>query len=635
VIALLLAHAVAGLGLVAAGGRVGRVAVWIAALPPAATLGWLAANASGVLGGEPVTQGVAWVPALGVDLDLRLDGFAALFVLLIAGIGVLVFAYSARYLDRGGAGEARLLGLLVLFAGSMLGLVLADNLVILFGFWELTSVTSFLLIGDDHRNPAARAAALQALLVTGLGGLALLAGVVLVGQAAGSYSLSTVLADPPAGTTVTVGLALVLVGAFSKSAQYPFHSWLPAAMAASTPVSTYLHSATMVKAGVYLIGRFAPAFDGVWLWRPAVVGAGLVTMLAGGLRALRQHDLKRLLAFGTVSQLGFMVVLLGLGTPATLVAGCALVLAHGLFKAALFMVVGIVEHQAGTRDVRRLARWGPGWRPTAVVTVVSAASMAGVPLTFGFIAKEEDFAALAGGAFSYHGVVLALVVAGSTLTAAYSLWFGWGVLGRAGEDRVSEARPPGAAFLTPAALLAALTVVLGVAPAVVDRWAGGAARALAAAARPSRCRGRWSSARCPTAAGATWSTSSSSTSGASTPWGRSRCSPPRPSARWRWPGPGAGPAAGTRPGRGPPRRCGCGGWSWWTWPSAWCSPRSWWARCTCCSPATTSPGAASRAGSWPAPAWRCATWRAASTTSAACPAPIRGPCWAPGCWWPR
>ncbi|HEY7070489.1 MAG TPA: hydrogen gas-evolving membrane-bound hydrogenase subunit E, partial [Acidimicrobiales bacterium] len=477
-----------GLGLVASGRRAGRAAPWIAALPLVATLAWLGADAGAVLDGEPVTRSVAWVPELGVDLDLRLDGFAALFVLLIAGIGVLVFAYSARYLDRGGAGEGRLLGLLVLFAGSMLGLVLADNMVVLFGFWELTSVTSFLLIGNDHTNPAARAAALQALLVTGLGGLALLAGVVLIGQAAGTFSLSAVLADPPGGATVSVGLALVLVGAFSKSAQYPFHSWLPAAMAASTPVSIYLHSATMVKAGVYLVGRLAPAFDTVGLWRPAVVGVGLLTMLAGGLRALRQHDLKRLLAFGTVSQLGFMVVLLGLGTRAALVAGCALVLAHGLFKAALFMVVGIVEHQAGTRDVRRLARWGPGWRPTIVVTVVSAASMAGVPLTFGFIAKEEDFAALVDGAFSYAGLVLALVVIGSTLTAAYSLWFAWGTLGRAGEaeggERVAEARPPAAAFLAPAALLTALTVVLGIAPAAVDRWAGGAARALDPAVEP-------------------------------------------------------------------------------------------------------------------------------------------------------
>ncbi len=487
-IALILAHAAAGLGLVAAGRRAGRGALAVAAVPSAAVLVWLAVNAGAVLGGEALDQGVAWVPALDLDVDLRLDGFAALFVLLISGIGVLIFAYSASYLPRGGAGHGRLVGLLVLFAGSMLGLVLADNLILLFGFWELTSLTSFLLIGDDHTVARARAAALQALLVTGLGGLALLAGVVLIGQAAGTYGLGAVLADPPRGTTVTVGLVLVLVGAFSKSAQYPFHSWLPGAMAASTPVSAYLHSATMVTAGVYLVGRFSPAFATVGVWRPLVVTVGLVTMVAGGLRALRQHDLKLLLAFGTVSQLGFMMVLLGIGTAPALVAGCALVLAHGIFKAALFLVVGIVEHQAGTRDLRRLGRWGPGWRPTVVVTAVSAASMAGVPLTFGFVAKEEDFAALAEGAFSWSGAVLAVVVAGSMLTAAYSLRFAWGALGLAGtRDPAGAAeppRPPGRAFLAPAALLAAVTVVLGVAPALVDRWAGGAARALDPAVEP-------------------------------------------------------------------------------------------------------------------------------------------------------
>ncbi|HET8620882.1 MAG TPA: hydrogen gas-evolving membrane-bound hydrogenase subunit E, partial [Acidimicrobiales bacterium] len=483
-IALLLAHAAAGLAILAAGRRAQRGALALAAVPSAATLVWLAVRAGGVVGGDPVRQSVAWVPELGIDLDLRLDGFSALFVLLIAGIGVLIFAYSARYLPATGEGLGRLIGLLVLFAGSMVGLVLADNLVVLFGFWELTSVTSFLLIGHDHASARARAAALQALLVTGTGGLAMLAGFVLIGQAAGTYRLSAVLADPPSGGTVTAGLVLVLVGAFAKSAQYPFHSWLPGAMVAPTPVSAYLHSATMVKAGVYLVGRFAPAFAGVVVWRPLVVTVGLVTMVAGGLRALRQHDLKLLLAFGTVSQLGFMVVLLGIGTAPALVAGCALVLAHGLFKAALFMVVGIIEHQAGTRDLRRLRPWGPAWRPVSAVTAVSAASMAGVPLTFGFIAKEEDFAALAGGPFSWSGLVLALVVAGSTLTAAYSLRFAWGALGRAGardpgaSPGPAAVAPPGPAFLAPAALLAAATVVLGIAPALVDRWAGGAARAL-------------------------------------------------------------------------------------------------------------------------------------------------------------
>jgi multicomponent Na+:H+ antiporter subunit A len=491
VIALLLAHAVAGLGILAAGRRAQRGALAIAALPAVATLAWLAVEASGVLGGDAVTQAVAWVPELDVNLVLRLDGFAALFVLLIAGIGVLIFAYSARYLPPAGDDLGRLIGLLVLFAGSMLGLVLADNLIVLFGFWELTSFTSFLLIGNEHTSSRARAAALQALLVTSTGGLAMLAGFVLIGEAAGTYRLSAVLADPPGGAAVAVGLVFVLVGAFTKSAQYPFHSWLPGAMAAPTPVSAYLHSATMVKAGVYLVGRFAPAFAGVAVWRPLVVTVGLVTMVAGGLRALRQHDLKLLLAFGTVSQLGFMIVLLGIGTAPALVAGCALVLAHGLFKAALFMVAGIVEHQAGTRDLRRLRPFGRRWRPVAVVTAVAAASMAGVPLTFGFIAKEEDFAALAEGPFSWSGLVLALVVVGSTLTAAYSLRFAWGALGLAGDrDRAAKAAepagvpPPGPAFLAPAALLAGFTLVLGVAPALVDRWAGGAARALDPAVAP-------------------------------------------------------------------------------------------------------------------------------------------------------
>jgi multicomponent Na+:H+ antiporter subunit A len=488
VVALLALHLAVGLAVVAAGSRLGRRAVVPAVVAPAATLAWLVAHAGTVLGGEPVSESVAWVPALDVDLDLRMDGFAALFVLLVAGIGVLVLAYAGRYLAADDPGAGRLVGLLVLFAGSMLGLVLADNLVVLFGFWELTSLTSFLLIGNDHTSATARAAALQALLITGAGGLALLAGVVLVGQAAGTYSLAAVVAAPPAGAAVTVGLVLVLAGAFAKSAQYPFSSWLPAAMVASTPVSAYLHSATMVTAGVYVVGRLSPAFAGTAGWRPLVVTVGLVSMLAGGLRALRAHDLKLILAQGTISQLGFMIVLLGLGTPAALVAGCALVLAHGVFKAALFMVVGIVDHQAGTRDVRRLGPWGPGWQPALAVGLVAAASMAGVPLTYGFVAKEEDFGALADSTLTGAAVVLALVVVGSTLTAAYSLRVGAGLLGWLREDEAPEDRAaapaPSGWFVAPAAVLAAVTLALGVFPAWSDRWAGGAARALDPAVPP-------------------------------------------------------------------------------------------------------------------------------------------------------
>jgi multicomponent Na+:H+ antiporter subunit A len=485
VTALLVLHLAVGLAVVALGGRLGRGAVAVAAVAPAATCVWLAARAGGVLGGMPVTESVRWVPALGLNLDLRLDGFAALFVALIAGIGVLVLVYAGWYLDPAAEGNARLVGLLVLFAGAMLGLVLADDVIVLFGFWELTSVTSFLLIGHEDRSAEARAAALQALLVTGAGGLAMLAGFVVLGQAAGTYGLAALLADPPAGAAVTAGLVLALAGAFTKSAQVPFHSWLPAAMVAPTPVSAYLHSATMVTAGVYLVGRLAPAFDDVALWRPLVVTVGLVTVVTGGLRALRPTDLKLVLAHGTVSQLGFMMVLLGLGTPDALVAGCALILAHGLFKAALFLVAGIVDHQAGTRDIRRLGPWSAGWRPALAVGLVAAASMAGVPLTYGFVAKEEDLAALAARPVSLAGLVLAVVVVGSTFTAAYTFRLAWGLLGGARTAEPTDPPPPPpAGFLAPAAALSGLTLLLGVAPGLTDRWAGGAARALDPSVEP-------------------------------------------------------------------------------------------------------------------------------------------------------
>jgi multicomponent Na+:H+ antiporter subunit A len=488
VIVLLLAYVVVGLGLIAWGRNASRLAVPVAAVPLAATVVWLLARGGGAVDGRVLTESIGWVPALGVDLDLRLDGFAVLFAALVSGIGVLIVGYCRWYLAEGGAGQGRMLGLLVLFAGSMLGLVLAEDMIVLFGFWELTSITSFLLIGNDHDSVKARAAALQALLITGAGGVALLAGFVLIGQAmagGASYQLSAVLADPPEGTAVTVGLVLVLVGAFTKSAQYPFHSWLPGAMVAPTPISAYLHSATMVKAGVYLVGRFGPAFTAVWIWRPLVVTVGLVTMVAAGLRALRQHDLKLILAFGTISQLGFMVVMFGLGTADTVVDACELVLAHALFKAALFLVAGIVDRQAGTRDIRRIPRPGPGWRPAVAVTLVSAASMAGFPLMFGFVAKEDAFSALEPGSFAYSALVLTPVALASILTVAYSLRFAWGALGFAGTG-VGDARAaaPSGWFVAPAAVLAAFTVLFGLVPALVDGLIGGAARSLTAAVEP-------------------------------------------------------------------------------------------------------------------------------------------------------
>ncbi|HVL93378.1 MAG TPA: hydrogen gas-evolving membrane-bound hydrogenase subunit E [Acidimicrobiales bacterium] len=478
---LLAFHAIAGIGVVSAGRSLGRWGLLVGGTAPALTIGWAAANAAGVLDGEAITGRAEWVPELGLGLDVRLDSFALLMVVLVAGIGTLVFVYGWHYFGSSDK-TGRAAGLLTLFAGSMLGVVLADNLLLLYVCWELTSITSYLLIGIDDAEPEARSAALHALLVTGLGGLAMLGGFVLIGQQAGTYRITEIVAAPPTGTTVAVAVVLVLIGAFTKSAQYPFHSWLPAAMVAPTPISAYLHSAAMVKAGVYLVARLAPAFAGVGVWRPLVVTVGLVTMLAGGLRALRPFDLKQLLAFGTTSQLGFMMVLVGIGQPEATAAGCALILAHGVFKAALFMVVGVVDHEAGTRDIRDLPLLGKGWTVTRAVALVSAASMAAVPPLAGFIAKEEAYGALVHGSLADR-VVLAGIVIGSVLTVAYSLRFAAALVrpdlvGHGGTERPGLSHGPAAGFVAPAVVLAVGSVVLGVVPGVWSELIDQAARAL-------------------------------------------------------------------------------------------------------------------------------------------------------------
>ncbi|MDQ2649487.1 MAG: DUF4040 domain-containing protein [Actinomycetota bacterium] len=481
--ALLCLHLVAGLACITGGERIGRAVYALGAAPLVATLGWLAFQLPDVLDGDPVTEHRPWVSTLGLALDFRLDGFAALMLLLVSGIGLAVFVYAAAY-DKPGEGVARQMGLLTIFAGAMTGLVVADDLLVLVTCWELTSITSYFLIGNRHRSPRARAAALHALLITGAGGMCLLAGAVLLGRTAGTMQVSEILADPPGG--VGAALILLLLGAFTKSAQYPFHGWLPGAMIAPTPISAYLHSATMVKAGVLLIARLAPAFATYGWWRPCVLGVGAVTMLGGGVRALRQHDLKLLLAFGTVSQLGFLVVLAGMGTPEATVAACVLLLAHGAFKASLFFVVGMLDHELGTRDLRELPVLGRAWRPVAVVTVVAAASMAGVPLVFGFIAKEAAYEALARGTLSSGALLLAAVVTGSMLTAAYSWRFAWGILGEPrrrtleldAERAAAAERRPAAGLVGPALVLAGLTLVVGVVPGIADRLVDGAARAL-------------------------------------------------------------------------------------------------------------------------------------------------------------
>ncbi|HEX7133079.1 MAG TPA: hydrogen gas-evolving membrane-bound hydrogenase subunit E [Iamia sp.] len=480
-------HLLAGLALVAGGRRLGRRSFVIASAVTALGLVWAAARAGGILDGRAVVERTGWVPALDLTLDLRVDAFSLLFVLLVSGIGVLVQLYATRYFAAGQEGLHRLAGLLLVFTAAMLGVVTASNLLVLYVAWEITSVSSYLIIGWQDDDPKARAAALQALLTTGAGGLAMLGGFVLIGQGAGTYDISALVAHPPSGTAVDVGLVLVLVGAFTKSAQWPFSAWLPGAMVAPTPVSAFLHSATMVKAGVYLIARLAPAFAEHGVWRPLVLTVGLLTMLTGGWRALRQHDLKRILAYGTVSQLGFMVTLFGAGTPESTAAGVTVLCAHALFKAALFLVVGVIDHQAHTRDIRALGRYAPGWGGPRLVAIVSGASMAGLPLMFGFIAKESAYEAWVHGGVTGHAVVLAGLVAGSALTFAYTARlllgaFRPGVIteGRP-EDPVAAIDPPPAPApfaWAPAAVLGVLTVVLGLVPALAGGLVDDAAHAL-------------------------------------------------------------------------------------------------------------------------------------------------------------
>ena len=403
--------------------------------------------------------------------------------LLVSGIGVLVLGYSASYFDpsrHGGEPDlGRLAGLMVGFAGAMLGLVLANGLLTLFIFWELTSVTSFLLIGFDDRSAAARAAAVRALLVTGAGGLCLLAGLLMLGQQGGTTTISGLLSAPPSGSVTNAALVLVLLGAFTKSAQWPFNFWLPGAMAAPTPVSAYLHSATMVKAGIVVIARLAPAFAAAGPWRPMVVTAGVITMFVGGIAALRQQDVKLSLAHGTVSQLGLMTVLFGLGTPETTFAGVVMLSAHALFKAALFLVVGIVDHEAGTRDMRRLRGLTGRMPVVAGAAFLAAASMAAVPPTFGYVAKEAALDGLLnsrGGGWATFALVG--VVGAAVLTVAYTGRLTWLTFRSSapevagGPEPIDPARVgvPTVAFVAAPALLGILSLVFGLAAGPVGDW---------------------------------------------------------------------------------------------------------------------------------------------------------------------
>ncbi|WP_152188697.1 Na+/H+ antiporter subunit A [Georgenia satyanarayanai] len=448
----------------------GRRFFLVLALVPASAAVWAAAHSSAVLRGDHPVVDVSWVPALDLHLTFRLDTLAWLMVLLVGGIGALVLVYCAAYFSATAQGLGRFAGVFVAFAGSMLGLVTTDNTLLLYVFWELTTITSFLLIGHYHDRQSSRRAAVQALVLTTFGGLAMLAGFVALGEVeGGSYSLSALVASPPGGTIVEVAVALVLLGAVTKSALLPFHFWLPSAMAAPTPVSAYLHAAAMVKAGVYLVARLAPGFADVPLWRWTVLLLGGGTLLLGGYRSLRQHDLKLLLAFGTVSQLGFIVLLTGFGTRAAALAGLALLAAHALFKACLFLVVGTIDWAVGTRDLRELTGLARRMPLTAASAALATASMVGLPVTLGYVAKEAALESMLHTEDGFGTAALVLVVLGSILTFAYGMRFMWGAFATKPGVELGSAQRTSRLIVTPAVVLAVAGVVVGSLPAGVER----------------------------------------------------------------------------------------------------------------------------------------------------------------------
>jgi multicomponent K+:H+ antiporter subunit A len=399
----------------------------LTALAPLTALGITLYHAPAVLAGETIRYSFAWIPSIGLDLSLRLDGLSLLFMFMILGIGLLVILYTRYYLSANDS-MAKLYSYLMLFMTAMLGIVMSNNVIQLWLFWELTSISSFLLISFWWHKSEARKGARMALAVTGAGGLALLAGLMLLGDIVGSYDLDVILASKAiiqSHDLYEVALVLVLLGAFTKSAQFPFHFWLPHAMAAPTPVSAYLHSATMVKAGIFLLARFHPALAGTDTWFLLVGLTGLATLLFGAYIALFKHDLKGLLAYSTISHLGLITLLLGLDTELATVAAIFHIINHATFKASLFMAVGIIDHETGTRDMRKLNGMWRYLPYTATLAMVAAAAMAGVPLLNGFLSKEMFFAETLHqqvlGSMSWLIPVLATVA--GALAVAYSARF--------------------------------------------------------------------------------------------------------------------------------------------------------------------------------------------------------------------
>ncbi|TVR89510.1 MAG: putative monovalent cation/H+ antiporter subunit A [Saprospirales bacterium] len=435
----------------------------VLALYPAAVFAWLMTQFGSVSGGDVVSSSWDWVPTMGISLSFHLDGLSMLFALLITGIGTLVLAYAGTYM-KGMPKTDRFFMALVLFMASMLGLVLSDNIISLFIFWELTSFSSYFLIGYHHEDKESRKSALEALLITAGGGLGLLAGLILLGIGGGSMEMSELVerGDQLAESGLFTGaMLLIIIGCFTKSAQFPFHFWLPSAMAAPTPVSAYLHSATMVKAGVYLLARVSPVFNGADGWHALLLIFGGITMVLGAMIAVMQTDLKKILAYTTVSALGLLVMLLGIGTGIAIKAAVIFILAHALYKGCLFLVAGILDHETGSRNIRKLGRLFKQMPVTGTAAVVACLSMAGIPPLFGFISKEYSYESTIGMVINSPLTTSAFFITGMLFVAAAGMLSYMVFFGRRNKLDIKPHEAPITMLVGPA-VLAVLSIVLGV-----------------------------------------------------------------------------------------------------------------------------------------------------------------------------
>ena len=429
---------------------------------------YFAGHIGAVSRGEVPSQVIHWVPSLGVNLSFRLDGLALLFSLLITGIGTMVFLYTSYYL-KGHTYLDRFYGYLSVFMAAMLGLVLSDNMISLFLFWELTSISSFFLIGFNNHDQGSRTSALQALAITGFGGLFLLAGAIVFGFIGGTFSIQELLnsgIDFRESPFYILLLVFIFVAAFTKSAQFPFHFWLPGAMKAPTPVSTYLHSATMVKAGVYLLLRFTPVLGNHEYWYSTLVTVGAITMLYAAFQTLFRMDLKGILAYSTISVLGILVFLIGIGTPFALQAAVVFIMVHALYKAALFLITGIIDHETGTRDVTKLQGLKAVMMPVAIAGILAMFSNAGMFPSFGFIGKDLIYEATLHSSSTILFTMIAIITNVFLLYAGYQVAIKpfFGTL----PDTFSEVHLPDKRLWMPPLFLGILGMLFGLFPSLVD-----------------------------------------------------------------------------------------------------------------------------------------------------------------------